>query len=81
MAEHASDFTPGQMDVHQQEASFHGFMLLTKWGALAVASIVPLLVIWFCTDAGFLPALITAVIIAALGIFFLREKDGPAAGH
>ena len=81
MAEHASDFTPGHMDIHQQQASFHAFMMLAKWGSLAVASIVPFLVLWFCTDAGFLAGLITAVVIAALGVFFLREKDGSAPGH
>ena len=81
MAEHASDFTPGQMDIRQHQASFNIFVLLTKWGSLAVATFVLLLVLWFCTDVGFLGALVPAVVLAALGILVLREKDGPRTAH
>jgi hypothetical protein len=81
MAEHASDFTHGHMDVHQQQAAFNGFVLLTKWGSLAAATVLLLLVLWFCTSAGFLGALVPAVIVAALGILVLREKKGASAGH
>jgi len=81
MTDHAAHDVHGDMDIHQQEASFHIFVLLAKWGSLAVASIVLLLVLWFCTSAGFFGAVIPAGIVAALGIFFLREKDGSATGH
>jgi hypothetical protein len=76
MAEHASDYIHGQMDVRQNEASFHGFMALTKWGSLAVAVILLFFTSWICTDAGFLGGLILAVIVLALGIVFLRDKPG-----
>jgi hypothetical protein len=75
MAEHASDFTPGQMDISQNVASFHIFALLTKWGSLAAAAILALLVLWFCTGAGFGGGLITAAIITAIGIAVLRERS------
>jgi hypothetical protein len=79
MAEHATDYTHGQMDVHQQQAAFHGFVRLTKWGSLAVAVIVLFATLWFCTDAGFFGGLIPSVVLLALGIFFLRDK--PGSGH
>ncbi len=74
MAEHGSDYVPGQMDVRQNEQSFHIFVLMTKWGSLAVAVTLLAAVLWFCTPAGFLGGLIPAVVLAAAGVFFLREK-------
>ncbi len=79
MAEHGSDYTHGQMDIRQNEGSFHVFMLMTKWGSLAVAVLLLTAVLWFCTSAGFLGGLIPAVVLAAVGIFLLRDK--PDAAH
>ena len=81
MSEHASADTHGQMDIHQQEASFHAFILIAKWGSLGVAVLLALFVPWFCTDAGFMGGLVPAVIVLALGILLLRDKPGSAAGH
>ncbi len=81
MSEHAAAADHGHMDIHQQEASFHVFILLAKWGSLAVASLVLLLTLWFCTNAGFFGAVIPAAIVAVVGIFVLREKGDAAAGH
>ena len=76
MAEHASDFIPGQMDIHQQQKSFEAFVLMTKWGSLAVAVGVLFFALWFCTAAGFLGAAIPAFVLAVLGIVFLRDGGG-----
>ena len=73
MAEHASDFTPGHMDIHQQQKSFELFVLMTKWGSLAVAVGVLFFTLWFCTSAGFLGAAIPSFVLAVLGIVFLRD--------
>ena len=73
MAEHVSDYTHGQMDIHQQQASFHAFMNMTKWGSLIVAVVVLFSSIMFCTTAGFLGAVVPAVVVAAVGIFLLRD--------
>jgi hypothetical protein len=80
MAEHASEYTPGHMDIRQQQRSFEAFVLMTKWGSLAVAVGVLFFTIWFCTDAGFLGGFIPAVVLATLGILFLRG-GGAAPGH
>ena len=79
MAEHVSDYTPGHMDIHQQQASFDGFVKMTKWGSLLVAVIVLFSAMMFCTTAGFLGSLVPAVVVAALGVLLLRSPK--SAGH
>ncbi|CAN5723765.1 hypothetical protein BH11PSE1_BH11PSE1_27750 [soil metagenome] len=75
----ASEYHRGDMDISEQVATFNLFNGMTKWGSLAIASMLLLLVLWFCTPTGFLGAFISAVVMLVLGIFFLREK--PAADH
>ncbi len=79
MAEHGSSYVFGEMDVHQNQASYAIFVNMAKWGSLAVAVIVLTATLWFCTPAGFLGGLIPAVVVLALGIFALRSK--PGSGH
>jgi len=81
MAEHASDYTHGHMDVRQQQGSFDIFVKLTKWGSLAVAVVVLAATIWFCTDLGFVAGAVPSLVVLALGIFFLREKPATAGAH
>ena len=54
----ASEYHRGEMDISEQAATYGVFMLLTKWGSLALAAALVLLVLWFCTPAGFLPGLV-----------------------
>jgi hypothetical protein len=79
MAEQASDYHRGEQDIRDQLATFHLFMGMTKWGSLYLAATLVFLVLWFCTPAGFLAGLITAVVVIALGTFFLSDKAPP--GH
>jgi hypothetical protein len=67
------------MDIHEQVATFHLVMGITKWGCVALAAVIAWLVLWFCTGAGFVSGLITAVVIVALGVTLLRSK--PEGGH
>ena len=69
----------GDMDIHEQTSTFHSVMGMFKWGSLAVAASVTLLVLWFCTPAGPLPGIVVALIMVILGVAFLREKKSPAA--
>lgn len=69
----------GQMQIAEQVTTFRGVMGMFKWGSLWTAAILVLLTMWFCTPAGFLPGFIVAVIMLALGTFFLRSKPKP--GH
>jgi hypothetical protein len=71
----------GEMDIHEQAATFDFVMKLTKWGSLAVAALVLFLVLWFCTAAGFLGAAIAAAVVIAAGVVFLREKPEAVPAH
>jgi hypothetical protein len=79
MAGQASDYHRGDMDIHEQVSTFHLVMGMTKWGSLILASLLLFLVLWFCTSAGFVTALITGGVVAVLGFIVLRSK--PDAGH
>lgn len=72
----ASEYHRGEMDISEQVATFHLFNGMTKWGSLALAALLSLLVLWFCTPAGFLPGFVTAIVVLVIGIAVLREKPG-----
>jgi Bacterial aa3 type cytochrome c oxidase subunit IV len=79
MASNSSGYRHGEMDVSEQQATYHLVMGMTKWGSLALAAVILWLAVWFCTPAGFVPATISAVILLILGIALLRERS--PAGH
>ena len=78
MANPATEYHRGDMDIHQQESTYALVMGLTKWGSLATAVVVLFLTLWFCTSAGFMGALATAVVMAVIGLVVLR---GGGEGH
>jgi archaellum biogenesis protein FlaJ (TadC family) len=75
----ASEYHRGEMDISEQTATYKIFMLLTKWGSLAIAALLVLLVLWFCTPAGFLTSLGVTLVMTVIGIVVLRDK--PDAAH
>lgn len=75
----ASEYHRGDMEISEQVSTFHLFNALTKWGSLYLTAFLTLLVLWFCTPAGFLAGFITAVVIAVAGTVLLREKKTDAA--
>ena len=75
----AGDYQRGEMDIHEQSATFEAFGKMTKWGSLAIASLLLTITLWFCTSAGFIGGVIPGIVLAALGVVFLREK--PASAH
>jgi hypothetical protein len=72
MANQVSDYHRGEMDIHEQAATYQRVMAMTKYGSLVVGTLVLFLTLWFCTGTGFMGAAITAVVMIALGVFFLR---------
>ncbi len=74
MAKQAGDYTRGEMIIEEHEKTFSGFLKLTKWGSLYLAALVLFLTLWFCTPAGFLGALVAAVVVVVLGTLVLAEK-------
>ena len=79
MAEQAKTYKHGDMDIQANKSSFHAFILMSKWGSLSVAAGLLFLVLWFCTDAGFIAAFIAAAVVSVLGYLLLREKPKAAA--
>jgi hypothetical protein len=79
MTEAVHEYHPGDMEITEQVATFNAFGMMVKWGSLAIAVVLVMLVLWFCVGAGFLAGLGAGIVLAAVGIFFLREK--PDAGH
>jgi hypothetical protein len=75
----AGDYQRGEMDIHEQSATFEGFGKFTKWGSLAISVLLLTITLWFCTSAGFFGGLIPGIVLAVLGVVFLREK--PASAH
>jgi sugar phosphate permease len=71
----------GEMDIQEQVSTFELFNTLSKWGSLFVGTLVLFLTLWFCTGAGFSGAAVTAVVVAALGVFLLRDKPEASAAH
>jgi Bacterial aa3 type cytochrome c oxidase subunit IV len=78
MARKASEYHRGEMDIHEQVATFHLIMGITKWGSLLIAATLLTLVLWFCTGAGFLAGVITGGVVLVLGSLLLR---GGGAEH
>jgi thiamine transporter ThiT len=76
MAGKASEYHRGEMDIHEQVATFHLIMNITKWGSLVIASGLLFLVLWFCTGAGFLAGLISGIVVFVLGSLLLRGGGG-----
>ena len=78
MAGTSSDYHRGEMDIAEQQATFHLVMGLTKWGSLVIAAGLLFVVLWFCTQAGFMGGAFGGIVLLALGIVFLRDKPAPA---
>ena len=76
MANPASEYHRGEMDISQQQSTYELVMNLTKWGSLATAVAILFLTLWFCTPAGFMGALASSVVVAVAGIIFLRGGRG-----
>jgi hypothetical protein len=75
----ASEYHRGDMDIHEQEATYKGFGVLAKWGSLVIAALVLFLTMMFCSDADFITSAGTSLVLLVAGIVFLREKKG--GGH
>jgi hypothetical protein len=74
-----TEYHRGDMEIGEQVSTFHGFIALSKWGSLVIATALIFLVLVFCAHAGFFQAAGAAIIVAVLGVLGLREKK--AASH
>ena len=74
----AGDYHRGEMDIHEQAATYAGFGMFAKWGSLALAALLLTITLWFCTPAGFLGGVIPGIVLVVLGVALLKEKPAPA---
>ena len=70
------DYVHGEMDIHQHQASYELFNNAFKWGSYVIAVVLTFVVLLTCTKAGWMAALIVAVVVAVLGFLFLKPKAG-----
>jgi hypothetical protein len=74
MAGPASDYHRGEMEIQEQVATYDLIMGFTKWGSLALSVFLLWAVLQFCTEAGFLGAVVSALVLLVAGIVVLRKK-------
>jgi hypothetical protein len=61
----------GNMEITDQKATFHGFLMATVWGCGLVAQLVALLTLAFAIGAGWWSGFVALVLIGvALGLTF-----------
>jgi hypothetical protein len=68
------EYHHGDQNPATQIADFRLFTAFTKWASLHAAVLILFLTLWFCTSAGFLGALVSAIIVLAIGIAVFRSK-------
>ncbi|HEV7253338.1 MAG TPA: aa3-type cytochrome c oxidase subunit IV [Mesorhizobium sp.] len=61
-----------EMDYSEHEKTYSRFLVLTKYGTLAVVGILIAMAFGFFTNAGFISATILWVLIVAVGAFAMR---------
>ena len=79
MSDAVHEYASGDMDITEQLATFSLFGKMVKWGSLATAVLVLMLVLVFCVHAGVLTGLAAGFVLAAVGVYFLRAKPAPAS--
>ena len=61
-------------------------MLAVKWCGIVLAAMIAFLTLWFCTPTGFIGALVTGLIILAVGIVAMNNglahsSEGETVDH
>lgn len=72
------DYVRGSQEISEQQATFHAFMGMSKWGSLAIAAALAFLTIWFMPGGSFFGGLIAAVVLSVAGWFLLKK---PKSSH
>ncbi|MHA6644286.1 aa3-type cytochrome c oxidase subunit IV [Mesorhizobium sp. A623] len=60
------------MDYPEHERTYHGFMMLAKYGSLFCAAVLIAMAFGFFTSAGFFSATILFILILIVGGYILR---------
>lgn len=71
-------YVRGSQEISEQNATFHLFIGLAKWGSLATAVAIAFLLIWFMPGGSFVGGFIAAAVLLVVGVFALRSKKTTA---
>lgn len=78
MAGQPSNYHRGEMDIREQQRTYHSFLAFSKWGSLLIVVGILFFSLLFAAKVGFLGSAATSFIVLVLGIVLLREKKKPA---
>ena len=78
MAGPSHDYQRGEMDIHEQERTYHAFLVLSKWGSLALAVGILFFSLLFAANVPFIGAAGTSFVLLVVGIVALKEKKKSA---
>ena len=78
MAGGPHEYHRGEMDIHEQQRTYHAFLLFSKWGSLALAVGILFFSLLFAANVPFIGAAITSFVLLVVGIAVLREKKKSA---
>jgi len=78
MSEAVQEYHTGDQNISEQVSTFNAFGKMIKWGSLAIAVLLVMLVLWFCVNAGFFAGAGAGILLAVVGVFFLRSQPAPA---
>ena len=77
MAEHAAssaEYHHGDMPIVEHAETYSGVMGMFKWGALAVADLLILLTLWYCTPVSYFAGLVVVAIVTIIAVVALRRR-------
>jgi hypothetical protein len=77
----ASEYHTGDQDIAQNKETYVAFMAAAKWSSLWLAAALVALVVWFCTNQGFIPGAVSSILILVLGYMLLRKRPAKASAH
>ena len=77
----ANEYHQGDQDISENKAMYGAFMTVSKWSSLWLAAGIVALTVWFCTDQGFIPGAISAVVILIVGYVALRKRPAKPGAH
>jgi len=65
----------GKPELLAHEQTYHGFSVLLRWCMLGLATVIPTLILWFATSAGFWGGLIAGIVVFAVGYMILVRHE------
>lgn len=74
----AHDYHRGEMDTAEQASTFHSFIVMSKWGSLAIVSVLTFFILWLCAHASFIASAVVGVLLVVVGYLALREGKTPS---